>query len=267
MSLVPHSVFPRSLFDTNNWLTPSQLGGVSTLDLFDPFDELDHLVGRNFQWLNRPEFLNPLALLQPKVPQKYRITVDATGYSPQSIKTEWVGNQLVVSAREEDKVGTDYSVREFKKTYDFPPNAEHDKLVSFFTGGGGLVLEVPLRETADSSNAQLFPQIVNNADGSKSVQLNFSLPSNIDPSHVHVSVKDRDLIVRAEDRVDRPDRHSRFHYYKRTTLPENTKFDDLKVVYDNSRLAISAPVDTEWHRRIHRNIPIDVKTAPQAIKQ
>ncbi len=42
MSLVPHSFFPRSQFDMDRWVSP--LKNVhSTLDLFDAFDELDHV--------------------------------------------------------------------------------------------------------------------------------------------------------------------------------------------------------------------------------
>ena len=49
-----------------------------TLDWFDPFDELDHMIGRNMEWLQRPAFMEPLPL-KPKVPHKYRITVDCAG--------------------------------------------------------------------------------------------------------------------------------------------------------------------------------------------
>ena len=58
MSLVPitPSFFPRSMFDMDMWARPSSLGvGPSTLDLFDPFDELDRMMSRNLMWLNEPE--------------------------------------------------------------------------------------------------------------------------------------------------------------------------------------------------------------------
>jgi hypothetical protein len=44
MALLPHSFFPRSSFDTNQWLRPFD-SGLSTMDLFDPFDELDQTLG------------------------------------------------------------------------------------------------------------------------------------------------------------------------------------------------------------------------------
>ena len=40
MSLIQHSLFPRSMLDMDTWFRP-------TLDVFDPFDELDTMLGRN----------------------------------------------------------------------------------------------------------------------------------------------------------------------------------------------------------------------------
>lgn len=75
MALIPHNLFPRSAFDMDQWFRPSHLGhhGPSTLDLFDPFDELDHTIANNLQWLSKPEFMAPV--LFPRVPQKYRIVL------------------------------------------------------------------------------------------------------------------------------------------------------------------------------------------------
>jgi len=259
MSLIPHNFFPRASFDTENWhlpLMPQEI--MNTMDMFDPFDELDHMMGRNMEWLSRPDFLP--AVLQPKVPQKYRITVDCVGYSPKSIKTEVEGQKLTVSGREEVKQEGntgDFSVKEFKKTYTLPAHAEADKLVSFMTGHGQLVIEVPLKEIQKHSNDDLFPRVVDVPSGGKHVQMKFHVPASIDPSKVHVSIKDRDLIVKAEDRVEKPDGVSRFYYYKRTTLPENTQFKDLKCNYDNNQISIDAPVNMEY--KAHRNVPIEHK--------
>lgn len=79
MSLIPHSVFPRKMMDMDSWMKPSQLWGdsslikpgslmgPSSLDMFDPFDELDTLMGRDINWLSKPEFL---PAVQPRVQQK-----------------------------------------------------------------------------------------------------------------------------------------------------------------------------------------------------
>jgi len=254
MSLIPHSFFPRSMFDMDQWHRPFSDMGLSTMDLFDPFDELDHMMAKNFQWLNKPDFLPQFQQLLPKIPQKYRIMVDCAGYDPKSIKTNVVGNKLTVQGREEHKVhDDDYSTKEFKKTYDLPAHAEADKLASFMTPEGNLVIEVPLKERPGHEHHELFPKIVEK-DGSKLVKMEFNVPENIDPSKVHVSIKDRDLICKAEDKVDRPDGSTRFYYYKRSTLPENTDFDKLKCNFEQGRLKIEAPIRTDL--KSMKNIPI-----------
>jgi HSP20 family molecular chaperone IbpA len=258
MSLIPHGFFPRSMMDMDKWMSP-QGGHLSTLEAFDPFDELDHMVGRNMQWLHRPEFMRDMGFGQPKVPQKYRVTLDCVGYNPNSIKTEWKGNQLIVSGKEEDKHESgDFSTKEFHKTYQMPPNAECDKMVSFFTGDQQMVIEVPLKETAKSPNMELFPQIVDAPNGQgKQVAMKFSIPENIAPEHIHVNIKDRCLVVKAEEKSKRPDGVSKFHYYKKTTLPENTDFENLKCNFDDRthQIMVEAPINLNWNNK--RNVALE----------
>jgi HSP20 family molecular chaperone IbpA len=237
-------------------------GMPTTMDMFDPFDELDSIMAKNLHWLQRPEFLTPVPMA-PKVPQKYRITVDVKGFLPDSIKTEMKGHQLTVYAKEEEHHGgQDFVLKEFKKTYQLPKEAETDKLVSFVTSHGHLVLEVPLKETMKHRDEDLFPRIINTKAG-KEVSMRFKVPYKIDPSKVTVSIKDRDLIVKAENVVEKPDGISKFFYYKRTMLPENTMFSKLKCSYDNHHLTVSAPVDLDF--KVHKNVPIDYKPPQQFI--
>lgn len=255
MSLIPHSFFPRSSFNTDDWMQPfgSNVGTSgfappsTTLDLFDPFDELDQTMARNLQWLSRPEWLNVVPV-QPKVPQKYRITLDCVGFNPKSIKTDVKGQIVTVSAREESKFENDFSVKEFKKVYTLPESAESDKLVSFMTGDGQLVVEVPLRESQAQLNVDLLPRVVDVPEGGKQVQMKFNLPESIRPEKVHINVKDRCLIVKAEDTQRKPDGVSKFHYYKRTTLPENTDFEGMKCNYDNHQVSVQAPLTADFNR-------------------
>ena len=111
----------------------------------------------------------------------------------------------------------------------------------------------------------LTPKITDTADGAKVVSLNVLVPENIDPSKVHVSIKDRDLIIKAEDRVEKPDGYTRFHYYKRSTLPENTDFNTLKCHYENGKVSITAPLTTEL--KAHRNHSIPIEYGNKAIQQ
>jgi len=245
MSLIPFDFLHRSMFD---WDRPS------TLDIFDPFDELDNALSRNLMWLSRPDFMRPL--MQPRVPHKYRVTLDVSGYKPSSIKTDINGNKLTVSAREEEKESNDnFSVREFKKTYELPAEAEMDKLVSFVTRNGKLVIEAPLKQQQLKKNevSEFLPKV---SDDGKSISLNFSLPQNIDPSKVSITCKDRDIIIKAEDKIEKPDSMSSFSFYKRSTLPENTDFDAIKCQLENNKLAISAPLLPE-SKQNYKKIPIE----------
>ena len=112
-----------------------------------------------------------------------------------------------------------------------------------------------VKETQVSLNSELLPKIVDKTGGGKAVNLRITVPENIKPSHVHVMVKDRDLIVKAEDKVERPDGCARFYFYKRSTLPENTDFNALKCNYDQGKLLVEAPLRTDFKSLHH--IPID----------
>ena len=247
MSMIPHGIFPRSAFDYDLWSRP--LGPLTTLDLFDPFDALDHNLCRNLMWIDQPDFLRQvIGPIAPRVPQKYRITVDCNGFNPKSIKTELVEGKLVVSAKEgetkPDENG-DYSVKEFKRTYKLPDNVEHDKMVSFVTGEGQLVIEFPVKQPENKSSALSHLPVVTEENGKKQVKMNFELPKHVDPAKVKVTCKDRDVIVQAEDKVEKPDGVSQFYFYQRSTLPENTDFDALKCTLDNNKLSIEAPCSAE----------------------
>lgn len=264
MSLIQHRFLPRSMFDMDLWHSPAEMLGFgpSTLDLFDPFDELDNLIGRNFMWLSKPHFMDfPLV---PRVPEKYRITVDCRGYNPKSIKTELTkdNTKLIVSGREgENKNGEeDYSLREFRRTYNIPKNAETHKLVSFLTSNGQLVVEIPLKLDESLSKEEIshfYPRIVDGENGSKHVEMKLSIPENIEPSKIKVTCKDRDLIVQAEDKLEKPDGMSQIYYYRRSTMPENTNFDTLKCLYDKNNLSIKADLNSDFKER-QRVIPIQV---------
>ena len=237
MSLIPR-FFPRARFDLDNWFRPS-------LDLFDPFDELDRTFSRNMFWLTRPSLFEPFpSLWESKPPEKYRINVDCAGYSPKSLTVEYKHGNLHVNGREEVKTGdNDYSIKEFKKSYKLPDNAEIEKLVSFYAGGQ-LVIEVPLKNEQSSLaiSQELCPQIIDGRDGSKQVALKCSVPKGIDPSKITVTCKDRDLIIKAEDKIEKSDGVSSSFYYKRCRLPENADLNALTCSFENNHLAINAPV-------------------------
>lgn len=246
MSLIRHRFFNRSTFDRDSWFRPS-------LDIFDPFDDLDFSLGHNLDWLSTPSF-SPR--LPTRFPKKYRISVDckSAGYDPKSVKTEIKDGKLFVFGKEEcrDKNG-DYSSKEFRRSYDLPDNVEVDKLVSFATGYGELVVEVPYKEI-DLFEDDMFPRIQNNG---KQVTMKCSVPINIDPSKLIVTVKDDDLIIEAEDVSKTRDSYSRKTFYKQCTMPKNTDFRQMKCLYSNSTLSIEAPIISSLE--FSRKIPIEIK--------
>ena len=251
--MVPHTFFPRSKFDVENWMNQS-------LDHFDAFDEFDHMLGANMHWLQRPSFLEPLPLV-PKVPEKYRIQVDCAGFKPESLTIEFKDEKLYVCGNEEVKVNDqDFSIKQFKKSYQLPVNAEIDKMASFLAGGN-LIIEVPLKSELTPLQSDLFPRVVKNKDGTKQIAMTCVIPNGIDPARVSVTCKDRDLIVKAEDKIEKPDSMTKFFYYKRCTLPENTDLKALKCHFEENKLLIDAPVNPTL--KYHKHQPIEYK--PQGV--
>jgi HSP20 family molecular chaperone IbpA len=257
-ALIPHTFFPRSMFNMDQWMMPT-FGVANTLEMFDPFDELDTTIGRNMQWLNKPEFMKTML---PMVPQKYRITLDCAGFDSKCIKFEWKGKCLTVCGKEEMikcAMTGDFSCKEFKKTYTMPENVECEKMVSFFTTEGMLVMEWPLKETAKHMNTDLFPQIVDE-NGCKMMKMKFAVPENIKPECIHVTIKDRCLIVKCEDKKIKADGVSKFFFYKKTTLPENCDFDALKCNFtDDHFICVKCPINMSW---MPKKVPIECCTKP-----
>ena len=251
---------PRSIFNIDYWLEPLiQNENLSTLDVFDPFDELDKIMGRNFNWLSTS--FN----LEPQHPNKYRVILDCFGYSQKSIKIEIKDNQLIVTGNEGKQQindNQDYQIKQFKKTYKLPPNTENDKLVKFMTSNGKLVIEIPLKEEKnqiekhEQNKYDLFPRI---SEDKTSVNMILLLPDNIDPSKLNVVCKDMQLIVKYQNKTESNDSYSDDYFYKQILMPENTNFKQLKCVYNKNLLSISAPLNSEILESNENIIPIEIK--------
>ena len=285
MSLIQPSIFPRSMMDMDLWNRPlgmnmdlwnrplgtslsplspaspfSRLNdpfdafGPTSLDLFDPFSDLDRLMSKNISWLTEPSILPP-RLSQTLAPQKYRITLDCSGFSENSIQTSVKDNVLTISASEGDpslKGTSDYVLRELKKTYELPNYVDTNRLVSFMTNQGILVVEFPWKDEFVTSN--LLPKV---DQENKQVTLDVTVPADVDTNRLHVTCKDHDLIIRADYRVKNDDgsTRSRVHYLRRATLPENTNVDQLKCTVENDLLKVSAPLGPHHRKRV----PIEFK--------
>ena len=156
------------------------------------------------------------------------MTLPCPGVTPELIKAEVVGKNLVVSASSlKQETNEDFSKNEFKKTFELPDNCELDKMISFVvmpdTLFQSIVIEFPL--LIESKKISVYPKIILKADGSHVVVVECNMPYDIDESKVTVSIKDRDLIVKTDEVTGT-------HYFHRTTLPENTDFDHLKCTWE-----------------------------------
>jgi hypothetical protein len=184
---------------------------LELIDLFDPFTEYEISIIPKLRWINKPDFILTLPPI-PRVPQAYRISVDTSGFDPDTFNTTVKeSNQIVLTGRESKEKKE--SNKEFNKNYILPTQAESDKLVAFMNNNK-LLMEIPLKIKELLPNAELFPLIYPNADGTKTVQMNFTIPDNFDASKADVSLIDRDLVLRAEDIINKPDDVSTFHYYQ-----------------------------------------------------
>lgn len=222
-------------------------------NFYDPFDEIDLMAGNNLMWLHRPSLIRTYVV--PRQPEKYRVTVDITGFNANSVKTDVSGLKVYVYAREEQRIDSNnYNLKEFKKCYDLPANSEVEKLTSYVVGTEQLVIEVPLKEERVLAQELYLHPVV--SEDKKFVSMEFSFPEYLDPSKISVVCKDNDLIIRAEDRVGTYDKQSHFSYYKRVTMPENTDFRELKCKMDKNVLNIHAPLYDSDFKKNNSRIPI-----------
>lgn len=232
-----------------------------SLDVFDPFSDIDRMMNRNISWLNEPDFL-PSRIRAPIIPQKYRITLDCAGYNQSSLKSEVKGRTLTISGSEGDpalKGSENYSIKEFKKTYDLPNYVDASKLVSFMTNDGVLVVEFPFINQGLES---LLPKV---DEKNKLVELDVAIPDNVDPTKVSVTCRDHDITIKADYRVKNEDGSSRskIHYLRRSTLPENTNWNTLKCEMDENNVLKCTAALGPHHRK---RVPIEFKQSAGSIQ-
>ncbi|KAL7674234.1 hypothetical protein ACOME3_000513 [Neoechinorhynchus agilis] len=275
MSLFPISRYRRNFFDFDNLFGPA-------LDLFDPFDDYDlslrPSVRPSLFWINEPPTLLDVHGRRRPRPEKFRVTLNVQGFDKKDLKTEIINGRLVISARRHDKCNKtgDFDSREFQKSFEVPKNAIADQMTSFVTGGGVLVVEIPLkmeeRDVKPSGghgqvglfdfdeffNSNFFPKVVDTPDGKKKIEMNVDV-SSFKPNDVQVSLKDNELVVKAEHSTqqseDGKQGFSRSYYYKQVTLPPGTDVEHLTSHFSGGKLVLEAPYvaqlkEDEGHKKI-----------------
>ncbi|CAF3757215.1 unnamed protein product [Rotaria sordida] len=263
---LPVGRFPRQLFDFENFLGPS-------LDLFDPFDEIDlasHRMQSALQWLQDPPRLQrelcPVTGHKKRShTDKFRVTLDVNGYKPEDLSVKVVGRKLFIDGKQEFRDADDFSLKEMRKTYDIPENASFEHMTSFLTAKGTLVVEFPLithnKERDDhhhqlqqsGSNLKEFnfdeffksafePKITDDTEkGTKKIDLSLDM-TGFRPDQIQIHLKDRDLIVQGESSASDKHHTARSYIYKAVTLPPNIDVEHMRsFLHDGKRLVITAP--------------------------
>lgn len=263
---LPVGRFPRQLFDFDNFFGRS-------LDLFDPFDEVDlasHRMQSALQWLQDPPRLQqelcPVTGHKKRPhTDKFRVTLDVNGYKPEDLSVKVVGRKLFIEGKQEFREGEDFSVREMRKTYDIPENASFEHMTSFLTSKGTLVVEFPLvtetkqrddhqhqlQHVGDSVKQFNFddffksafePKIsADNEKGGKKIDLSLDM-TGFKPEQIQIHLKDHDLVVQAESSAADKNHTARSYIYKAITLPPNIDVDHMRsFLHDGKRLIITAP--------------------------
>jgi hypothetical protein len=96
------------------------------------------------------------------------------------------------------------------------------------------------------------------------IVLNVEIPDNIDPSKVTVTLKDRDVIVKADYREQKENKDTAVYYMRRSTMPINTDFNTLKCTAQNGN---QLRIEAKLGENPHKSIPIKIENMPQSQKQ
>lgn len=234
-----HGFYPRPAF--NSW--PLQIVLPIESDVQDGSDLIS---------MNEPSLIAHLIGLapspKPKRAQKHRIRVDLHGLSPKSIKTEISEDKsrLIVSGQEGERhEEADFFVKELRRTFKLPENVETDKMTSFVTRNGDLMIEFPIREekpqVAKPNNESLIDVKPQNENG-ENFKVSMQLPENVDASKIKVTCRDRDVVVEINDETKTSEGAvSQVYFYRRNTIPEYADVNAVKCALENNTLTIEAP--------------------------
>ena len=262
MALIRHSFFPQSMFEMDTWFNQRLSSRIN--EMYNRMNEIDRIMRMDLDWrcLDFPDLFNDILPEGSKVNNKFRINLNCSHLDPYSIRLEAKGRELMIKGKDGNASEVTH---DFKKSYKLPESAETDKMASIMNSKGELVVEIPIKEQSLVKNQRfdLFPKIVESEQGKKMVKMNLSFPENIDPSNLTVTCKEKDLIIKAEQKSESQDSVSSVYFYRRTTLPENTDFNSLKCQFDKNCLSISADLSNSLESK-EINIPIEY--APEKSK-
>jgi HSP20 family molecular chaperone IbpA len=113
---------------------------------------------RLFRWLHDPpriqrELCPVTGHKKRNHSDKFRVTLDVTGFKPEDLSVKVVGRKLLINGKQEFRdgnfqmigyelfhiffvLGEDFSAKEMRKTYEIPENASFEHMTSFLTAKG-----------------------------------------------------------------------------------------------------------------------------------
>jgi len=134
------------------------------------------------------------------MPQKYRITIDCSGFSQKGIRTfvKPINGvyHLIVSCSSSGRQSQGVST-EFRRSYTLPRSCDIKKMVKYMCNGV-YVIEFPLFEQPVLSKCTMLKPTVVKCQGTKMVSLRVPIPEQVNRANLQCFVKDRDLILRFE---------------------------------------------------------------------
>jgi len=193
----------------------------------------------------------PKLTVSKEMPQKYRIAIDCVGFNQQNIRT-CVKNingvyHLIVSccssSKQSQGVRCETMSTEFRRSYTLPRCCNIKNMVKYMCNGV-FVIEFPLLEQPVLVKcAKLKPTVVK-CQGQKMVSLRVPISEAVNRANLQCFVKDRDLILRFEYKIQ-PDTVSRVYCYTKIALPSQTNLNQLKCKLNKKRLlTVCAPLLT-----------------------
>ncbi len=84
------------------------------------------------------------------------------------------------------------------------------------------------------------PQIIQTPSNENKLLMSLDL-GDYQPEDIKISIKDQELIVKAERKIQTDTRKSRTSFFQSTTLPPHTDIEHLKSDFTNGKLIIEAP--------------------------
>ena len=161
---------------------------------------------------------------------KYIIQLHTDEYEPNDFRLsiDESRRQLIVDAqhRDEDHLGG-YVQRELHKIFHIPSHIDLHRHTFHY--------DVSRRQLT----VELFGEVVRRTENK--LQMSFDLTDYL-PEEIRVTVKDQELIVKAERAVQTEREKSRMSFYQSTSLPVRTDIEQLQSNYLDGKLFIEAPL-------------------------